>query len=134
MDVRQELQGLGFIHAGAIRPVDSGTNCEAVFAPEFPARARHVVFALVADDQIKKFGQTSKGIKARIGGHASALRKIMEDPAGRRLDPFKRLAPKVMEANQEIDVWARESTAATCAAERRELNLKYRPEWVARPG
>jgi len=130
MDAQQELRRLGFVPVGAIRSVNHGTSCETHFTREIPG---YVVYALVVGHDIKKFGQTRTGIKRRIGGHASALRGIMEDPDGHPLDPFKRLAPRVIEANQEIEVWARESTASSYAAEELELNLRYEPEWVGRP-
>jgi hypothetical protein len=57
----------------------------------------------------------------------------MESPTGHPLDPFKRLAPAVIEANQDIEVWARESTASTYQTEKRELNLKYEPDWLGTP-
>ena len=130
MDLRKKLQTLGFVHAGAIRPVDSGRSCRADLNLEFPG---YVVFAFVVGDRIKFIGTTGTGLKKRIGGAASALKVIMENPTGHPLDPFKRLAPAVIEANLGIEVWARGSTASTYQTEKRELNLKYQPDWLGRP-
>jgi hypothetical protein len=132
MDVRKELQALGFIQVGAIRPIDVGTR-KSCMAHVPLAGPEYVVYAFVVGDEIKKFGKTRPGIKNRILSTASALKGIMADPTRPRNDPFKRLAPKVMEANQEIEVWARNSSARTYAYEEQELNLKYKPEWVGRP-
>lgn len=130
MNAQNELRTLGFVRAGAIRPACSGKSCKADLTVDLQGYA---VYALVVGHEIKKFGQTRTGIRKRIGGHASALKGIMEDPTGHPLDPFKRLAPHVIAANQEIEVWARASTAGTYAAEELELNLRYTPAWVGRP-
>ncbi len=45
--------------------------------------------------------------------------------AGPFAENFKRLAPKAIEANQQIDVWAREASADECKSLQRELNAKY---------
>ena len=129
-DVRKELEALGFSRAGSICPLDGGKSCRADLAAEVPG---YVVYALVVGDQIKKFGKTRTGIKNRLGGTANALAGVLRDPTKPRNDPFKRLAPRIVEANQEIEVWAKESAVETYTQEEVELNLKYTPEWFGRP-
>lgn len=126
MDAEKELVALGFAYAGAIRPTDSGKSCSSEIKREIGG---FVVYALVVENQIKKFGKTSTGIKKRIRGHASALDGVMRRGKATG-DPFKRLAPEAIRANQEINVWARASTPSTYVSEELELNLKYQPAWV----
>jgi len=126
MDVRKELQALGYVHAGAIRPIDSGNSCKPDFNLEVPG---YVVFAFVVADRIRFIGTTGKGLKKRVGAAASALKGIMENPTGHPLDNFKRFAPAVIKANQEIEVWARESSASEYQTEKQDLSLKYKPDW-----
>lgn len=127
----KDLETLGFIRVGAIKPDESLNGCYADLAYDFSG---HAVYALVVGGRIVKFGRTKKSVKERIHGHASALRGIMKDPKGHPLDPFKRMAPKVIRAGQEIEVWAKKSSASTYEADELQLNLKYEPEWVGRPG
>ena len=130
MDGQKELQALRFMQVGAMRSAYSPRGCRAELHRKIDG---FVVYALVVGDQIVKFGKTSTGITKRIGGHASALDGVMR--RGKPInDPFKRLAPAVLKADQAIEVWARESTAGAYASEELELNLRYQPAWVGRPG
>ena len=131
MDVRNELQTLGFVRAGEIRPENAGRSCRAHIDHEVEG---FVVFALVAEDRIRKFGSTGRKqatLKKRMQGHASALNGVMIRERAKD-DPFKRLAPQVIAARQEIEVWAKESLASIFEREARELNDKHDPEWADR--
>jgi uncharacterized protein (DUF1778 family) len=135
----QKLRTLGFVHAGAIRPSDSGTSCYADLDREVEGC---VVYALVVGGLVMKFGSAGREnatLRDRMRSTASTLNGVLRLADGRplsdagwqrrRLDAFKQHAPAVIAANQEIEVWAKNSTASTCAAEELELNLKFKPEW-----
>ena len=63
MDVRAELQDLGFERAGAITPCEGGRSCKAVMDRQFTG---FVVYAHVVGDQIKKFGVTKVPLRSRV--------------------------------------------------------------------
>ncbi len=54
----------------------------------------------------------------------------MKDPKKVRDEPYKRLAPAVIEAGGTIDVWVRPSTVAKCRGEVKELTVLFTPEWA----
>lgn len=137
MDPQRELMTLGFKPVGAIRPDDSGRACRADVGDEIKGS---VVYALVANSEIVRFGTAGRGkatLRMRMQMTASALNGVLRraggshnaDWADRRLDPFKRHAQAVIADNHEIQVWARECPADTCAEEERDLALKYQPPW-----
>lgn len=126
MDVRTELQLRGFVKAGAIRPVDSGKSCKADIKLEVRGTA---VYGLVVGDQFKKCGDTGRKnatLKKRMTDCSRAINLVISGAIpGPFTENFKRLAPRAIESNQEIEVWARESTATECKSLQRELNGKY---------
>src|SRR5687767_12061710 len=103
MRPQERVGELGFVRVASIRPVDGGRGCRAVITRPMEG---FLVYALIAEEQIKKFGKTKGSIGRRICGHASALDGVLRH--GRKLnDPFKRLARTVITRNEEIEVWAR---------------------------
>jgi hypothetical protein len=122
--VREHLIGCGFILAGVIRPFGSGTGCRLELKPlDFHGR---VVYGLVVGDQLKKCGDTGRKrstLMARMNGCTKTINQILRgDLVGPFTENFKRLAPKTIEANQEIEVWAKQATAAECKRLQRALN------------
>ena len=86
-------------------------------------------YGLVVGDQFKKSGDTGrKGatLQKRMDGCANTINQILRGAlVGPFTENFKRLAPKVIEANQEIEVWAKKATADECRRLQRDLNGKY---------
>jgi hypothetical protein len=124
MDVRKDLGARGFVYAGVIRPLDSGKSCRAEIKPL--GLRGSVVYGLVVGDQFKKCGDTGRKnatLKKRMHDCARAINLVISGAiSGPFKENFKRLAPKAIAANQEIEVWAREATAGECKHLQRELN------------
>ncbi len=138
MDTRKELEGLGFRRVGCIRPDPDRSCCRA----EIDADATgFVVYAHVVGSEIKKFGITTPRLSARVGQNVSTINAVIALQDGRAVrdagwhhrpfDSFKRLAPEVIRAGLEIELWAQvcESLGSMMQKEA-ELNDKYRPEWT----
>ena len=85
MDQRTRLLALGFVHAGAIRPDESGRGCVLDLAVDIPG---HSVFGFVVGDQVMFIGSTGTGLKKRIAGAASALRSVMRILSGTERTAF----------------------------------------------
>ena len=137
MDVRSELEALGFVPAGAIRPIDSGKRSKAELVAL--GLTGSVVYALVVGDQFKKCGDTGRKaatLKTRMRGCAYTINKIISgDLVGPFTENFKRLAPLAIKEGQTIHVWAREASSSDCRRLQRELNHKYdtiRTGWANR--
>jgi hypothetical protein len=132
MDVRSELESLGFRRAAVMTPCDGGRSCKAVIEREF---AGFVVYAHVVGDQVKKFGTTKAPLRNRVIQNASTITQVIALSEGRAqreaawhhraFDTFKRLAPDVIKANQPIEVWAVESTEVHYKLLERDLNARY---------
>ena len=144
MSVRQQLAALGFSLAGTIQPEDAGRRCRAHFEG---AVEGFIVYAHAVGEQIKKFGTTSPGLKNRVQQNVSTINQVILLAEGRAhsdalwhhrpFDAFKRLAPEVIRANQSIEVWAMQSTAAAYKTRERDLNKKYETiqnGWASRLG
>jgi hypothetical protein len=126
-DVRKELDARGFVHAGVIRPLDSGKSCRAEI--NSLGLRGSVVYSLVVRDEFKKCGDTGrKGatLASRMSGCANTINQILRgDLKGPFTEHFKSRAPRVIAAGQEIDVWAREATADECDRLQKDLNERY---------
>lgn len=131
IDVRAELQSLGFERAGAMTPCEGGRSCKAIMDREFTG---FVVYAHVVGEQIKKFGITKAPLRNRVSQNASTITQMIALSEGRAadaswhhrpFDTFKRFAPEVIRANQPIEVWALESTEAEYKRLERDLNAKF---------
>ncbi len=137
VSVREDLRLQGFVHAGAIRSLDSGRICRAELKPL--GFRGCVVYGLVVLDQFKKCGDTGRKnatLTSRMEGCASTINQILRGVLrGPFTERFKSLAPKAIEAGHDIEVWAREATAGECERLQRELNAKYdtiRTGWANR--
>ena len=133
MDISKELQELGFVRAGAIRPDNTGTMCWADIDPDVPGC---LVYAQVVDGKPMKFGSTTTTLRDRMRQNASTIRKIIELQDGRCTrdarwhhepwDAFKKLAPSVIRAGKQIEVWViRQPTIAGCQLMEQRLNVRY---------
>jgi hypothetical protein len=132
MDVRSELESLGFRRAAVMTPCDGGRSCKAVIEREVVG---FVVYAHVVGGQVKKFGTTQAPLRKRIIQNASTIAQVIALSDGcvqkdaawhhRPFDTFKRLAPNVIKSNQAIEVWAVESTEAEYKLLERDLNARY---------
>jgi hypothetical protein len=144
MDVRDELQRLGFQRAGAMTPCEGGRSCRAVMDRELTG---FIVYARVVGDQIKKFGTTKAPLRNRVSQNASTITQLIALSEGRAerdaawhhrpFDTFKRFAPEVIKANQPIEVWAVESTEAEYKLLERDLNARFdtmRTGWTMQLG
>jgi hypothetical protein len=80
-DVRKDLDARGFVHAGVIRPLDSGKSCKAEIKPL--GFRGSVVYGLVVGNEFKKGGDTGrKG--ATLGSRMNGWREHYQpDPQGR---------------------------------------------------
>jgi len=130
MDVRNELRDLGFAHAGAIRPINSGRACKVDLSLELQG---FVVFAFIVEDQTAMFlssGRENSTFKKRVQGAASALNGVLARGDAESLtEPFQRWAPAVIAANQPIEVWVRASTANSVDAEKMALIGRFGQQW-----
>jgi hypothetical protein len=144
MDVRSELERLGFQRAGAMTPCEDGRSCRAVMDREFTG---FVVYAHVVEEQIKKFGTTKAPLRGRVSQNASTITQVIALSEGRAthdaawhhrpFDTFKRSAPEVIKKNVPIEVWAIESTEAEYKLLERDLNARFdtmRTGWTMQLG
>jgi hypothetical protein len=138
MDAKKELEDLGFIRVGTIRPTNLGDSCSAEFEREVTGS---VVYAHVVGNVIRKFGITTSPLRARVQQNVSTINGVIALKEGRPVrdagwhhrsfDSFKRLAPEVIMRNEEIELWAQEcASAESMRARETELNSRYRPEWT----
>lgn len=138
MDAKTELEALGFQRVGAISPTDSGSRCRADLQTDVMG---FIVYAHVVGNHITKFGITTPTLRARVGQNVSTINAVLALADGRAVrdarwhhrpfDAFKRLAPEVIRANQEIELWAIQcDSRESMMAKEAELNTKYRPEWT----
>lgn len=131
MDIRNELQRLGFVRAEVIMPCEGGQSCQAGMEREFTG----FVYAHVVGDQIKKFGTTKAPLRNRVCQNASTIRQVIALSAGRvqrdaawhhrPFDTFKRFAPEIIKSNQPIEVWAVHSTEAEYKRLESDLNARF---------
>jgi hypothetical protein len=132
------LEREGFKRAGRIKPLDEGARCQQDI--QWNASG-FVVYAHVVGDQIKKFGITTPKLSARVGQNVSTLNKVIALLDGRiertarwhsrPFDPFKRLAPPVIQSGQEIELWARECVSREEMEDlETRLNYEHRPDWT----
>jgi hypothetical protein len=144
MDVRQELEGLGFQRAGEMIPFDGGSSCRAIMDRDFTG---YIVYAHVVGNQIKKFGTTKAPLRNRVSQNASNISQVIALSEGRAerdaawhhrpFDTFKRFAPEVIKANQAIEVWAFQSTESEYKVLERDLNARFdttRSGWTMQLG
>ena len=132
MDVRDELQRIGFQRAGAMVPIEGGRACRAVIDRDFTG---FVVYAHVVADRIEKFGTTKAPLRNRVSQNASTITQVIALSEGRAardaawhhrpFDTFKRSASEVIKANEAIEVWAILSTEAEYKLLERELNARF---------
>lgn len=126
-DVRKDLEARGFVHAGVIRPIDSGKSCRAEI--KSLGFSKSVVYCLVVGDDFKKCGDTGREgatLTSRMSGCANTINQIIRgDLAGPFTEHFKSRAPSTIEAGQTIEVWAKQATADECDRLQKELNRKY---------
>ena len=135
--VRTDLEGRGFRFAGAIRPKNGGRACWLDMS-SMTFRGT-VVYAVVVGEQLMKCGDTGrKGatLLSRMSGYVHALNQIL---SGRLVGPFsehfKARAPRAIEANLNVEVWAMQASTADCSRLQRELNHKHdtvRAGWANR--
>lgn len=124
---QETLRELGFVHAGAMRPIEGGQRC----VMDIQDVRGFVIYAHVVGDQIKKFGITTPSLRSRVAQNISTINQVIALAEGRAasdarwhhrpFDAFKRLAPLVIRGNQAIDVWALQSTDADYRVIEREL-------------
>lgn len=155
MDVRHELtEKHGLHHIGWMRTgCCPGGRCRLQHEPgHYHAQLlhdlqSHVVYALLIDGQVMKFG--------KAGSMAGSLRSRMDSTIAsgnyawlfaegrpvsdarwmhRKLDKFKQLIPDVIRSGREIEIYAGEFGPDGFEAKERELNRLYRPPWVDRDG
>lgn len=126
-DVRKDLQALGFVHVGVIRPLDSGKSCRAEI--KSLGFSGSVVYGLVVGHEFKKCGDTGREgatLASRMSGCANTINQIIRgDLPGPFTEHFKSRAPSAIEEEQTIEVWARQATPAECDRLQTELNRKY---------
>jgi hypothetical protein len=126
-DVRRDLEAHRFVHAGVIRPLDSGRSCRAEIKPV--GFSGSVVYCLVVGDDFKKCGDTGrKGatLESRMSGCANTINQILRgDLTGPFTEHFKSRAPSTIEEGQTIEVWAKQATADECDRLQKELNHKF---------
>lgn len=131
LNTHETLSGLGFVHAGAMRPIDGGQRCGV----NIQDVRGFVIYAHVVGDQIKKFGITTPSLRSRVAQNVSTINQVIALAEGRAasdarwhhrpFDAFKRLAPLIIRGNQAIDVWALQSTDAEYRVIERELNARF---------
>jgi hypothetical protein len=126
-DVRKDLEARGFVHAGAIRPLESGKSCTAdIRSLGFTGS---VIYGLVVGDAFKKCGDTGREgatLASRMSGCASTINQILRGHlTGPFTEHFKSRAAAAIEAGQTIEVWARPATAEERDRMQKELNRKY---------
>lgn len=126
-DVRSYLEARRFVHAGIIRPLDSGKSCRAEIKPV--GFSGSVVYCLVVGDDFKKCGDTGrKGatLESRMSGCANTINQILRGVlTGPFTEHFKSRAPSTIEDGQTIEIWAKQATADECDRLQKELNHKY---------
>lgn len=153
-DVRKELLDHGLSHVGWMRPgACPGGRCRlqheplhyhAVLSRDIQA---NVVYALLIDGELMKCGKAgSRGgsLQSRMENTIAAGNQAWLFAEGRlhsnpgwtrrKLDVFKQRIPDVIRAGQEIEIYAGEFTPETFERKELELNLRYSPPWVQRPG
>jgi hypothetical protein len=154
-DLRNDLKDHGLQHVGWIRaggPCTRGCRLKhepghlhAYIDPDLKA---FVVFALLIDDQVMKFGTAGSKkstLRDRVRGVANCGNEVWLFEEGRPVgdagwqhsptwDKFKQAISAVIRSGKTIEVWAGAFTALTFDLEKRELNAKYSPPWVDRLG
>jgi hypothetical protein len=137
--VTDELRLAGFRPAGSVVR-DLNRTVRVQFDWEVQG---FVLYAMVVNGEIKKFGTTGRKASSftkRMHSTFQALRQVIEGsrpgkPVARwrtrQLDPFKAHAPKAITAGYQIDLWATECpTAHVMMARETDLNNRYVPEWT----
>lgn len=133
MDVKKELQTLGFVRVGTLAPDTSGKGCRLDLNSTAPSRA---VWVFVVEDEIVMIGAPARPnstLEARMKGAERTINEVLLK--GRHRDatePFKRFAPKVVAEGKTIVINARKSTADSATKERDELNDRFNPLWWGR--
>ena len=125
----EELLAAGFRRAGTVYP---DVTKKLRVQIDWDVRG-FVVYIMVVNQEFEKAGTTGRKnstFKGRMHSTFSALRRRMITGGSPTDDPFKTHAPAVIEANQEIELWAQQFTIDTFEAKETELNNKYQPEWT----
>ncbi len=68
-----KLKAIGFVEVGQWRLLEGGLDYELY--PQY-SKARNVLYAFVADDQVKYIGKTTQELHARIENYKYATRSI----------------------------------------------------------
>jgi hypothetical protein len=140
--VRHELERLGFRKAGAIRPLGGGRSCMC----DVEDAKGFLVYAHVVGEKVMKCGITTPSLRSRVSQNTGTINQMIALTEGtarpaawheRKLDRFKELAPAVIRAGQEIEIWVLESSEDLYRTVEQELNARFETMdkgWTSRLG